>query len=166
MILGLPTATYTLIHVIISLIAIATGLIVLFGLLSNRRMSGITAVFLIFTALTSLTGFAFPNTHLTPGLKVGIISMVVLAVAALARYGFHLAGVWRRAYVVTAMVALYLNVFVLIVQLFEKVPALRALAPHQTEAPFAVTQLAVLLLFIVLTTFAAIKFRTEALSAA
>jgi len=161
LILGLPTATYTLIHVLISLIAIATGLIVMFGLLSNRRMDGLTAVFLLFTALTSLTGFAFPNTHLTPGLKAGIISLAVLAVAALARYALHLSGVWRRIYVVTAMVALYLNVFVLIVQLFEKVPTLNALAPKQTEPPFAITQLAVLLLFVALTIAAAIKFRGE-----
>ena len=161
MILGMSTATYTLIHVLISLVGIGSGLIVMFGLLTRKRLDGVTAIFLIATVLTSVTGFGFPNEHLTPGLKVGIISLVLLAVAIPARYLFRMAGAWRGIYVVTAAMALYLNVFVLVVQSFEKVPALKALAPTQKEPPFLVAQLTVLLLFAVLTILAAKKFRIE-----
>ena len=154
---------FTKLHVVISLIGIVSGLVVMFGLLVGRRLSGWTALFLISTVLTSVTGFFFPFHGVTPAIVVGIISLVLLAVAIVARYARHLAGVWRWIYVVTAMISLYLNVFVLIVQLFQKVPALKALAPTQSEPPFAVTQLLVLALFVVLTIIAAFKFRGEQL---
>jgi hypothetical protein len=151
--------TLILIHVAISLVGILTGLVVMFGLLTAKRFEGWTRLFLGTTIATSVTGFFFPFNGLTPGIIVGIISLVVLALAVFARYGRHLAGAWRWIYVVTAMVALYLNVFVLIAQLFEKVPALRVLAPTQTEAPFAVVQLLTLAVFLVSTIFAANRFR-------
>ncbi|HEY1800621.1 MAG TPA: hypothetical protein VGG46_06765 [Terriglobales bacterium] len=151
-------ATYTIVHVAISLIGIFSGFIVLFGLLGGKRLNGWTAVFLTTTVLTSVTAFGFPFTHLLPSHKVAIISLVVLAIAILARYAFHMAGVWRSAYVVTAMIALYLNVFVLVVQSFEKVPALRALAPTQSERPFVVAQLVVLTAFVLLIILAVRKF--------
>jgi glucose-6-phosphate-specific signal transduction histidine kinase len=138
------------------------GLIVLFGLLSAKRLNGLTALFLLTTVLTSVTGFGFPFEHLLPSHKVGIISLVVLAIAILARYSFHMVGKWRWIYVVTAMTALYLNVFVLVVQSFEKVPALKAMAPTQSEPPFLVAQLVVLALFTVLTIFAVKKFHPDA----
>lgn len=161
MMLGMSLSTFTAVHVIISLIGILSGLIVLAGLLSAKRMNGWTALFLLTTVLTSVTGFGFPFTHLSPAHKVGIISLVVLAIAILARYSFHMAGMWRWIYVATAMIALYLNVFVLVVQSFEKVPALRAMAPTQSEPPFLVAQLVVLVLFIVLTIFAIRKFHPD-----
>jgi hypothetical protein len=161
MMLGMSLSTFTTVHVIISLIGIVSGLIALFGMLGSKRLNGLTALFLLTTVLTSVTGFMFPFTHLTPGHVVGIISLVVLAIAILARYSFHMAGSWRRIYVVTAAIALYLNVFVLVVQSFEKVPALHALAPTQTEGPFKMAQLAVLVLFIVLTVIAVKKFHPE-----
>jgi len=161
MILGMSTATYTLLHVVISLVGIVSGLIVMFGFLAAKRMDGLTAIFLITTVLTSVTGFGFPFTHLLPSHKVALISLLVLAVAIAARYLFHLAGVWLKTYVVTASIALYLNVFVLVVQLFEKVPALKALAPTQKEPPFLIAQLVVMALFILLTVLSAIKFQPE-----
>lgn len=166
MILGMSIATYTLLHVLISLIGIGSGLIVMWGFLTGKRLDSMTAVFLSTTVLTSVTGFGFPFDHLLPSHKVGIISLVILAVAIPARYVFHLAGVWRKVYVIGAAIALYLNVFVLVVQAFMKVPALNALAPTQKEPPFLVAQLIVMALFIVLTIFATIKFRSEAVRAA
>jgi hypothetical protein len=154
--------TFTIIHVIISLIAIGSGFIVLFGLVTGRRLDGWTASFLAMTAATSVTGFFFPFYGFTPAIGVGIISLVVLAIALVARYARHLAGAWRWIYVVSAMVALYLNFFVLIVQSFQKIPALKALAPTQSEPPFLVAQVLALLLFVVLTILAAIKFRIVA----
>ena len=151
--------TFTLIHVAISLVGIASGLVVLFGMLAARRLDGWTKIFLTTTVATTVTGFLFPFHGFTPAIVTGIISSVVLAVAIYARYGGHLAGLWRKTYVISAAVALYLNVFVLIVQSFQKVPALNALAPKQTEPPFAVTQLLVLVLFIVLGVLAAKRFR-------
>src|SRR5436190_16597222 len=120
--------TFTLVHVIISLIGIGSGLVVMIGLLTGRQLNGWTALFLASTVATSVTGFFFPFHGFTPAIAVGILSLFLLAVAIFARYGRRLAGAWRWIYVVTAMVALYLNVFVLIVQLFQKVPALKALA--------------------------------------
>ena len=152
---------YTLVHVAISLVGIASGFAVLFGLLAGNRLDGWTKLFLITTVATSVTGFFFPFHGFTPAIGVGIISLVVLAVAIFARYGRNLAGSWRWIYVVTAMIALYLNVFVGIVQAFQKVPALKAIAPMQTEPPFAVTQLVVLVLFILIGIVAAIRFRPE-----
>lgn len=162
MMLGMSLSTFTAVHVIISLIGIVSGLIVLFGLFSAKRLNGMTALFLLTTVLTSVTGFGFPFDHLLPSHKVGIISLVVLAIAILARYSFHMAGSWRWIYVVTATIALYLNVFVLLVQSFEKAPALKALAPTQSEPPFLIAQLVVLALFIVLTILAVKKFHPEA----
>ncbi len=161
MIFGMSTATYTLLHVIISMAGIGSGLVVMYGFLVGKRLDGPTAVFLITTVLTSLTGFGFPFDHLLPSHIVGIISLVVLAVAIPARYVFHLAGAWRWIYVVGAAVALYLNVFVLVVQLFEKVPALKALAPTQKEPPFLVAQLVVMTAFVVLTILGVKRFHVE-----
>jgi hypothetical protein len=140
--------TYTLLHVVISLIGIVSGAVAVAGLLSGKRLDTTTAVFLGTTVLTSLTGYGFPFDHLLPSHIVGAISLVVLAVAIYARYARHLAGGWRAAYVVCAVAALYFNVFVLVVQLFRRVPALNALAPTQSEPPFAVAQLVVLVLFL------------------
>lgn len=148
----------TLFHVAISLIAIASGLIVLLGMLSGRRLDEWTALFLATTVLTSVTGFFLPVHHFTPAHALGIISLLILPVAIFARYGRQMSGAWRWIYVVSAMLALYLNVFVLVVQSFLKVPALKALAPTQTEPAFKFSQLTVLLIFIVLTGLAAIRF--------
>jgi len=138
MIWGLSTAAFTELHVIISLIGIGSGLLVAFGLIKGKRFAGATAIFLVTTILTSVTGFAFPNQHITPGIVVGILSCIVLAFALLGRYMFHLRGAWRSVYVIMAMLALYFNCFVLVVQLFEKVPSLHALAPTQKEPPFGI----------------------------
>jgi hypothetical protein len=161
MILGMTTSTFTFVHVLLSLAGIGSGLIVILGLLSGKRLDGWTALFLASTVATSVTGFLFPFDHLLPSHKVGFISLVVLAIAILARYAFHLAGAWRGIYVVFAAVALYLNVFVAVVQAFLKVPALKAMAPTQTEPPFLVAQISVLVIFIALTILAAIRFRID-----
>src|SRR5437588_4023675 len=152
---------YTIVHVLISLVGIFSGLVVLIGLMNGNRLDGWTKLFLITTVATSVTGFGFPFHHFTPAHAVGVISLVVLAVAIFARYSRHLAGVWRWIYVIGAMVALYLNVFVGVVQSFEKVPPLKALAPTQTEPPFAVTQVIVLTVFVLLAIAAAVRFRIE-----
>jgi hypothetical protein len=165
MIFGMTTATYTVVHVLISLAGIGSGFVVMYGLLSKKRLDGWNALFLVTTVATSVTGFGFPFTHLSPGNKIGILSMIVLAIAVVARYALHLAGAWRRTYVVCAALALYFNVFVLVVQLFEKVPALRALAPTQKEAPFLVSQLVVLALFVVLTIVAVKRSHAEPVTA-
>jgi hypothetical protein len=159
-------AAFTLFHVILSLIGIASGFVVVFGLLGSKRLDGWTAWFLITTAATSLTGFLFPVHGFLPSHGVGIVSLVVLVIAIAARYRFDLAGGWRRTYAITAVLALYLNFFVLIVQLFRKVPALETLAPTQSEPPFAITQLVALLAFAVLAIRAAMKFRGEPLRTA
>ena len=153
-------ALFTLFHVAISLIAIVAGCVVAFAMLTGRRLDGWTAVFLITTVATSVTGFFFPVHHFTPAHAVGIISLVVLAIAIYARYGRHLAGAWRWIYVISSLFALYLNVFVLVVQLFRRVPALKAIAPTQTETPFKLAQLVVLVGFVVLTFAAVIRSRT------
>lgn len=159
MILGMSIETFTLVHVVISLVGIGSGFVVLFGMLSGKRLDAWTALFLATTVLTSVTGFGFPFDQLLPSHKVGIISLVVLALAITARYSLHMAGAWRRVYVITAVIALYLNTFVLVVQSFLKVPALRAMAPTQAEPPFAMAQGLVLLVFVVLGTLAAKRFR-------
>jgi len=157
---------FTKLHVVISLIGIVSGLVVMFGLLSGRKFNGWTALFLISTVLTSVTGLFFPFNGVTPGIVLAIISLVLLAVAIVARYARHLSGAWRWIYVVTAMISLYLNVFVLVAQLFQKVTALKALAPTQSEPPFAITQLVVLAIFVLLTILAAKRFRGEQLQGA
>jgi uncharacterized protein YggT (Ycf19 family) len=159
MIFGMTIVTF--VHVLLSLIGIFAGLVVMFGLLASKPRKGWTAVFIWTTVATSVTGFLFPFHRFLPSHAIGIISLLVLAVAIYALYGRHLAGAWRRIYAVMAMLALYLNVFILIVQLFMKVPALRALAPTQTEGPFKLTQLVVLTAFVVLTILASIKARGE-----
>jgi hypothetical protein len=161
MILGMTTSTFTLVHVFISLVGIGSGFMVMYGLLAGKRFDGGTAIFLVTTALTSLTGFLFPVEHLLPSHVVGIISLVVLAVALLARYARHLDGAWRSIYVICAVLALYLNVFVLVVQSFLKVPALHAAAPTQKEPPFLVAQLVVMAIFLVLGILAVKKFRNQ-----
>ncbi|MCU1219217.1 MAG: hypothetical protein JWN42_414 [Candidatus Angelobacter sp.] len=160
MVLGMSLATFTLIHVIISLIGIGSGIIVLFGMFGGKRLDGMTALFLVTTVLTSLTGYLFPFEHLLPSHIVGGISLVVLAIAIVARYSFHLAGRWRTIYVITAVMALYLNCFVLVVQSFLEVPALHALAPKGNEPPFAIAQGILLVLFIVAGILAVKKFRS------
>ena len=161
MMLGMSLSTFTTVHVLISLVGIGSGFAVLLGLFSAKRVNGLTALFLLTTVLTSVTGFGFPFTHLLPSHKIAIISLVVLAIAILARYSFHMVGKWRWIYVVTAMIALYLNLFVLVFQSFEKVPALKAMAPTQSEPPFLVAELAVMAIFIVLTIFAVKKFHPD-----
>jgi hypothetical protein len=160
MILGMSLETFTLLHVLISLVGIGSGFVVVFGMIGGKRLNGWTALFLVTTVLTSVSGFGFAFDHLLPSHKVGILSMWVLAFAILARYLFRLAGIWRRVYVIGAVIGLYLNVFVLVVQGFLKVPALKAMAPTQTEPPFLVAQTIVLVLFIVLGVYAAKRFRT------
>src|SRR5439155_9787489 len=158
MIFGMAASTFTLVHVMVSLVGIVSGFVVVFGLLAGKRLDRWTALFLTSTVVTSVTGFGFPFDHLLPSHKVGIISLVVLAVAIVARYALHLRGVWRRIYVVCAAIALYLNIFVGVVQAFLKVSVLHAMAPQQTEPPFLVAQLVVLAAFIALTIVAARRF--------
>ena len=140
--------TFTLIHVVLSLVGIIAGLIVAGGLVAGKRLDGWTGVFLVSTVLTNVSGFGFPFVSLLPSHIIGVLSLVVLAVVIVARYLKHLAGVWRGVYVVGAVLALYLNVFVLLAQLFLRLPALIVAAPTQKEPPFLVTQLIVLALFI------------------
>lgn len=149
----------TQIHVTISLVGIISGLVVVVGLLMARRLDSWTAIFLTSTVATSLSGFLFPFHGFTPAIGVGIISLLLLAVAIFARYARRLAQGWRWIYTVTAMISLYLNVFVLIVQLYQKIPSLRALAPTQSEAPFVATQVVTLLVFLLLTIVAVLRFR-------
>jgi hypothetical protein len=159
MILGMTTSTFTLVHVLISLVGIGSGFIVVYGLLTGRRLDGWTATFLATTILTSVTGFLFPVEHILPSHIVGVISLVVLAAALLARYARHMQHSWRTTYVVCAIVALYLNVFVAVVQSFLKIPPVHALAPTQKEPPFLVAQLAVMAIFVAIGILAVKKFR-------
>ena len=157
---------YTIIHTLISLAGILTGFVVLFGLLGRKRLDGWTKSFLITTVATSVTGFGFPLHHFGSPHVVGVISLVVLAFTIYARYVRRLASAWRWIYVVGALIALYLNVFVGVVQAFQKIPALNAIAPTQTEPPFAITQLVALVLFVLITIVVAIRFRPESARAA
>jgi len=151
MTLGLSLSAFTLLHVTISLAGIGSGFIVVLGLLNSKRLDGWTAIFLTTTVLTSVTGFMFPFEGFKPSYVLAALSLIVLAIALYARYGRHMAGAWRNTYVITAAIALYFNCFVAIVQAFEKVPALHALAPHGNEPPFLVAQLVVLAIFVWLT---------------
>jgi hypothetical protein len=153
-------------HVALSLVGIASGFVVIWGMLNARLFDRWTAVFLATTLSTSLTGFLFPFHGFTPGIGLGLISLPVLGCAMFARYGRALAGPWRRVYVITAVLAQYLNFFVLIVQSFMKIPGLHDLAPTQSEPPFAITQLVALVAFVVLGILAAIRFRPTTVSAA
>lgn len=166
MILGLSLATFTIVHVLISLVAIATGVVVVAGMFGANRVSGWTAVFLIFTLLTSLTGFLFPIKAFTPALGTGLVSTVVLLIALGALYGANLHGAWRWIYVVCAVVALYLNVLVLIVQSFQKVPPLHDLAPTGSETPVLVAQAIALVLFVGAGILAVRRFHPERFAAA
>lgn len=160
MIIGMSIPAFTLLHVVITLIAIGSGLVVVGGILASRALPLTTALFLLTTVLTSVTGFMFPINGFTPGLGVGAISCALLAVALYAIYVKRLAGGWRWIYVVTAIAALYLNVFVLVFQSFLKVAALNALAPTQSEPPFQIGQAAVLAIFVLIGIVAAVKFRS------
>ena len=159
-------AAFTIFHVAISLIGILAGLVVVFGMLTARRLDGWTALFLWTTVATSVTGYLFPFHKLLPSHIVGLISLLVLALAIYAFYQRHLVGGWRRTYAITAIIALYLNVFVLVAQLFGKVPALKALAPTQSEPPFKIAQLVVLVLFVILGVLATKRFRPGSSTAA
>ena len=159
MILGMSVGAFTLLHVIITLVAIGSGLMVVGGMFASHKLPGTTALFLFTTALTSLTGFLFPIHGFTPALGVGIVACVILAVALFALYKERLVGAWRWIYVVTAIISLYLNVFVLVAQSFMKVSALNAFAPTQSEPPFAITQAVVLIVFILIGVIAVVKFR-------
>jgi len=160
MILGMPP--FTFVHVLLSLIGIAAGIIVVLGMLANKRLGALTSLFLWTTVLTSATGFLLPAAHLMPSHILGILSLIALIVAIVALYTKRLAGGWRRAYAITAVIALYFNVFVLIAQCFEKVPSLHVLAPTGTETPFKIAQGVNLLIFLVLGTAAARSFRSDA----
>ena len=159
MILGMSVETFTVLHVVITLVAIGSGLIVVGGMFASHRLPVTTAIFLFTTILTSVTGFLFPIHGFTPALGVGILACVIFAVVLFALYKEHLVRAWRWIYVIAAVASLYLNVFVLVVQSFVKVSALNALAPTQTEPPFAITQAVVLAIFILITFVAVVKFR-------
>jgi hypothetical protein len=149
------------IHVTLSLIGIVSGFAVLYGLLTARPLIGWTAIFLVATTLTSLSGFPLEPFGFDPPRAVGLISLVLLAAAAVAFYALHLAGPWRWAYIAAAITALYLNVFVGVIQAFQKLPFLQPLAPTRSEPPFVVAQLVVLLAFIALGAVAIIRFHPE-----
>jgi hypothetical protein len=150
---------FTIIHVAISLAAIASGFVVLFGMISDKPLGRWTAFFLTTTVATSVTGFGFPIAGMTPGLAIGVISLLILGAVIYARYSRHLAGVWRPVYVIGAVLAFYFNFLVLIVQSFQKIPALHELAPKQTEPQFMIAQVVSLLAFIILGTLAVRRFR-------
>jgi hypothetical protein len=152
---------YTIIHTLISLIAIFTGFVVMFGLIAGKRLDGWTKWFLITTVATTVTGFFFPFHGFTPAFNLGLITVPILAITLYARYPQRLAGAWRWIYVIGALLSLYLNVFVGIVQSFQKLPALKAIAPTQTEPPFAITQLVTLAIFVVLIIIGTIRFRID-----
>jgi len=157
--LGMSLSTFTFVHVLISLVGIATGLVVVYGLLSGKTLNGWTGVFLTTTILTDITGYGFPFEKLLPSHIVGMISLAILAVTLVALYGRHLSGAWSRIYAAGATLGLYLNVFVLVVQGFLKVPALKALAPTQSEPPFLIAQLVVLAIFLTIAVRLGIRFR-------
>jgi hypothetical protein len=166
MILGLSTSAFTTLHVVITLIAIVSGFIVMFGMLGSHRLKGWTAIFWVMTVLTSLTGFLFPINGFTPGLGVGAVATVVFVIGLVALYAKHLIGSWRWIYAVTAVISLYFNVFVLIVQSFEKVGILNPHAPQigppfsePQNTQFAIAQGVALLFFVVMGILAAIRFR-------
>jgi hypothetical protein len=161
MILGMTTSTYTFIHVLLSLVGIGSGFVVVSGFLAAKRLDGWTALFLTSTLATIVTGFGFPFDRLLPSHIVGIISLIVLAVAIPARYALHLSGAWRWIYVVGAVISLYLNVYVGIVQAFLKVPGLRTMGPTQSEPPFVLTQLIVMALVVMVAIIPAIRLRNE-----
>lgn len=163
MILGMSLSAFTTLHVVISLIAIVTGLVALAGMLASSRPGFWTLIFLVTTVLTSVTGFMFPISGFTPAIGVGILSLVLLALALAGLYAFHLHSAWRWIYVVTAAAALYLNCFVLVVQMFQKLAPLNVLAPTQSEPPFQIAQAMLLAAFVVFGILAARRFHPEPL---
>lgn len=158
---GLSLHAVTVLHVVISLIGIVTGLVVLYGLLNSQSMPGMTAVFLLTTILTNATGFMFPFEKLLPSHIIAILSLVLLAIACYALYGMKLSGIWRPIYLITAIASLYLNVFVLVIQSFLKIGPLHELAPSvpPSEPPFAATQGIVLVLFVIAGIMALRRYR-------
>jgi hypothetical protein len=161
MVLGLSLSTFTFLHVLVSLVSIASGFVVVLGLIAGKRLPRWTALFLATTALTSLSGFLFPFKGFTPAIGLGVLSLVLLSVAVIALYRGRLAGAWRGTYIINATLALYFNFFVLIVQLFAKVPALKAIAPTQSAPAFGITQLIVMAIFVSLAVLAFKRFRGE-----
>ena len=163
MVLGIfSLSAYTILHVIICFIAIGTGFAVVIGMLANKRLNGWTFWFLLFTALTNLTGFAFPFDHLQPSYFLGIFSMLATLAAIVARYSFGMQGAWRRPYVIAATIALWTNMFALVAQSFGKISALHALAPTQSEPPFLIAEVVMLIIFVVLGVAAVRKFHPVA----
>jgi hypothetical protein len=152
---------FTLLHTIISVIGLLSGLIVLGGMYGAQRLPGWTALFLLTTALTSITGFFFPNAKITPGQIFGAITLIAMVPTLIGLYGFHLRGAWRWIYTGGAVIVLYLNFFVLVAQLFAKVTVLQPLAPTQSEPPFLITEIVVLAIFVVLGILALVKFHPE-----
>lgn len=161
MMLGLSLPVFTTLHVVISLIAIAAGLIVMFGMLGSNRMPSLTGLFLLFTILTSVTGLMFPFEKLLPSHILSIISLVLLVIACITLYATKLAGVSRWIYAVTALAALYINVFVLLIQAFLKIPALTAVAPgNPPSGPvFGVVQGIALVFFVIVIIGAVRRFK-------
>jgi hypothetical protein len=166
MIYGVPLATFTLLHVIISQIAIVCGVVVVFGMFASNQLTRWTGLFLFTTALTSVTGFYFPGTTLTPARIFGIASLIVLVPTVLALYVFGLRGFWRWIYIAGVVIALYLNVFVAVVQSFAKIPELRSLAPTQSDPPFLIAEGGALVIFILLGIIALVLFHPERRAAA
>ena len=166
MILGMSISTFTTLHVVISLIGIFSGAIALFGMIGSGISGSWTALFLLTTILTSATGFPIPPLAFDPPRVAGVISLIALATALLAFYGKSLTGAWRRIYVICAVLALYLNVFVAVVQAFQKLPFLQPLAPTQSESPFLVAQVLVLVMFVKLGIAAAKRFHPDVSAAA
>jgi uncharacterized membrane protein len=163
MILGMSLSTFTTLHVVISLIAIATGVICMFALLGSRTPAGLTSTFLLTTVATSVTGFFFPNLKVGPPVIFGVVSLIVLTPVLLAYYLYHLAGPWRWIYIAGAAFALYLNSVVAVVQSFQKLAFLKPLAPTQSEPPFLVAQTIVLVIIVGLAILALRRFRPAAL---
>ncbi|HEY2468582.1 MAG TPA: hypothetical protein VGI45_12195 [Terracidiphilus sp.] len=159
MILGLSLNAYTYLHVFISLVAIAAGFFVIFAMIGGMTLRVMTKLFFVTTALTSVTGFLFPFKGITPGIVLGILSLIVLGLAIVAQRRIRESSSWRGTYVIASVLALYFNFFVLVAQSFEKIPALHSLAPTQSETPFKVAQLITLLIFVSLATVAFRKFR-------
>lgn len=165
MILGMSFGVFTVVHVIISLVAIASGFIAMAGLFASNLRPNWTGLFLLMTLLTSVTGFMFPFSVVTPAFVTGIIAIITLLITLLALYVFHMARAWRWIYVVTALFGLYLNCFVLIVQLFQKISVLHALAPTQSEPPFLVAQSILLAAFVICGFLAVRRFHPKAVPA-
>jgi hypothetical protein len=161
MMLGMSLPVFTAFHVVLSLIGIAAGIVVVLGFLASKQFAAITHLFLATTVITSVTGYLFPFTGFKPSYVVGALSLIALALAIVALYTFHLAGRWRATYVIASVIALYFNLFVLVVQSFLKVHALHELAPTGTEGPFKIAQVTLLILFIVIGTLSVRKFHPD-----